>query len=496
MLNEFHEIDFQKLVKYSTDLIQVVDPHGMVLYANLSWQRTLKYSFPDLVGHSIYEFIADDRRDDFRRFREDVIKNRQSNVFLQTAFISKTGEEINVEGFMSCEFDENRLQYTHAIFRDVSARMQQEKIAEDIHRVTAERQYQLEQLFENAPDAIIVIDDESKILLWNPKSEAIFGWSAHEVVGKLLGDTIIPPQYREMHYRGMKRFLATGEAQVLNKTIEITALKNNGTEFHIALTISRLLHKGVNQFIAFIRDISEQKQMEEDLKFQKQQLENTNKELTYFASMTTHDLKEPIRKIRTFSDLLTSSNALSATFSADELLAKIQDEANRMSLLVDSVANLSDIPLSNITIVPVNVNDVLNKVVENLHFLIDDKRASIITSALPSVRVSHVHLYHLMQNLLSNALKYSQPDLPPVINVSCQLKGDEAEFSFADNGLGFDEAYAEKIFQPFQRLHGKRFQGTGMGLAICKKIVESYGGRIKAESEKNKGTTIRFMLPV
>src|SRR5687768_8874462 len=237
MIHE-QEIDFKKLVRFSTDLIQVVDPSGIILYANISWQSTLGFTAEEIIGHSIYPFIAESEREQFIEIRQQLVENKLTNIFLETTLIGKGGDEIKVEGYLSNEFDGQAVLYTHGIFRNVSFRKQQQKKADEMNALIAQREQQLQQLIHHAPDAIIVIDTESRIILWNPKSEIIFGWTADEATGKLLSETIIPEHFRKMHYAGMKRYLSTGEEHVLNKTIEVTALKKDGTEFYIALTIS------------------------------------------------------------------------------------------------------------------------------------------------------------------------------------------------------------------------------------------------------------------
>ena len=179
-----------------------------------------------------------------------------------------------------------------------------------------EREEYLHQLIKNAPDAIIVIDTDSKIILWNPKTTAIFGWTEEEVTGMHLADTIIPVQYRDAHIKGMQRLLTTGEERVLNKTIEITGLNKQGREIYISLTISRSIQAGKTVFVAFIRDISKEKKTQIELErnqveldklnhFLSQrniELQRANKELESFNYIASHDLQEPLRKIQTYSN--------------------------------------------------------------------------------------------------------------------------------------------------------------------------------------------------
>lgn len=353
-------------------------------------------------------------------------------------------------------------------------------------------------LVKHAPDAIIVIDSESRIRLWNPKSEQIFGWKQEEVIDKLLGDVIIPPQYRELHYKGMKRYLSTGEIHVLHKTIEITALKKSGKEFFIALTISNSTHKGETIFIAFIRDISEHKKMEQELKLQKQQLENNNAELAQYASLASHDLKEPVRKMLTFSDLLLNMSINGAkNITPEEVAKRIHNAAQRLKELIDGISKFAGISQTLSANNATDMHDAIN-IVRNIHRDdIDQAKATFFVSNLPPVSVAREHLLELFDNLISNSLKYSKPDETLVIEISAKVSSNHfAEITFTDNGLGFDDRYAQKVFQPFQRLHGPTYEGTGIGLAICKKIIEGYGGNIKVQSTPHKGASFIFSLPI
>lgn len=490
-------IHFKDILDGATDLIHVVTPEGIILYANDSWRRALQYSLEDVIGHSIYEFIPDEEREEFIDYRNELLYRRRIHGAIETTFVTKTGQKLLVEGFMSCYMANGHVKYTHSVLRDVTIRKQQEREFQEAIALVSDREQNFHQLIENAPDAIIVIDEESKIKLWNPKSQMIFGWSFEEVEGTLLGETIIPEQYRQRHYEGMKRYLTTGEVHVLNKTIDITALNKQGQEFFVALTISKAVLKGQSIFIAFIRDISEQKKMAEEIRLQKEQLEKTNEELAQYASFASHDLKEPIRKILIFCDLLLNSSSPKNEDQQKEIINKVFSSAKRMEMLIESVrkfSTISSLPLEANTIL---LNDIINEVLEDLEENIRNKKATVQLSGLPSVRVNRIHLYQLFQNLINNSLKFSKSSLPPIITMAFDHESEGYAFiRLSDNGIGFSNQYADKIFQPFQRLHGHTYAGTGIGLSICKKIIEIYGGHISVHSIAGEGSTFLFSLPI
>ncbi len=240
MIANIAETHLKTLLDEATDLIHLVTPEGVIIYANLSWQMTLEQPLQDILGKSIYDFIAEEERANFISLRERVITGHQFHVAVDTCFLSKSGKPVLVEGFISCHLEKGQIVYTHSIFRNVTKRKEEERKIRESYALVLEREQNFNQLIQHAPDAIIVIDADSYIQLWNPKSEQVFGWKFEEVKGTLLSDTIIPPQYRDMHNNGMKRFLSTGEVHVLNKTIEITSLHKSGYEFNIALTISKM----------------------------------------------------------------------------------------------------------------------------------------------------------------------------------------------------------------------------------------------------------------
>lgn len=235
------------------------------------------------------------------------------------------------------------------------------------------------------------------------------------------------------------------------------------------------------------------------------ELERSNQDLQDFAFVASHDLQEPLRKIRAFSDRLTSKYG-QVLGDGKDYLDRMNSAATRMSRLIEDLLEFSRVSTRAQAFKPVDLNDILKDVLETLELSIEDSKASIAIATLPVIEADSVQLKQLFQNIIGNALKFTAPGRQPDIHIGCTnispvdhpLLKEETwyEVFVTDNGIGFEEKYLDRIFTPFKRLHGKSaYAGTGIGLAVCKKIVERHGGEITANSVPDVGTTFRIRLP-
>lgn len=488
---------YKDLFDNAHDLIHFVDADGTIMHVNNAWQKTLHYSIEEIERKSIYDFIEETGREEFINYRKKILDTQADIAQIKVRLKAKTGKTVFAEGFISPKVIAGKVVYTIGIFRDITARIQNEENLKLINVKLREREENLQQLVTYAPDAIIAINTQSLITYWNPKAEEIFGWNSNEVLNKSLAEVIIPIAYREDHRKGMERYLATGEARVLNKTIEVTAIHKNGNEFFISLTISSTRQSGNIGFIAFIRDITQQKKNALELEKRKKQLEESNRELEQYSWLTSHDLMEPLRKILTYSDIILTQPNGELAPSVKKNVVKILESGKRMGSLIQSILRYTDLASEQHLFEPVDLNLIVAEVLVDLELQIKDTNAKIETKDLQTLEAIPFQMRQLFQNLIANAIKYAQKNVPPYIQIGSVKKAGFLEITVKDNGIGFDQKDKDKIFKLFQRLTAEhQTGGTGIGLALCKKITERHNGNINVESQPEVGTTFFITLPL
>lgn len=488
---------FKDLFDNAHDLVHFVNADGTIMHVNKAWQQTLHYPIEEIEGKSIYNFVEETDREQFITYRKRILNNQSNFEEIKVRLKTNTGEIVFVEGRISPKLVAGKVVYTRGIFRNITARIENEESINLVYTKLREREENLQQLVTYAPDAIIAINDNSLITYWNPKAEEIFGWSSNEVLNRSLAEVIIPAAYRQEHEKGMKRYLATGEARVLNKTIEVTAINKNGNEFYVSLTISSTKQSGNIGFISFIRDITQQKKNVLELEQSKKQLDESNRELEQYSWLTSHDLMEPLRKILTYSDILLTQHNDKLEESVQKHVAKIHQSGKRMGSLIQAILSYSELASEQHLFEKVNLNLIVEEVLVDLELLIKNANAEIEIKDLKTIEAIPFQMRQMFQNLIANAVKYARKDVRPQIQISsCEISGF-LEIIVKDNGIGFEQKDQDKIFRLFQRLAIEyQTDGTGIGLALCKKIVEKHNGSISAESQPGKGTSFFIKLPI
>ncbi len=345
----------------------------------------------------------------------------------------------------------------------------------------------LDAIINGALDAVITINTDSKIIAWNPQATHIFGFTEEEALGAKLQDLIIPENYRESHTSGMAQYLNTGEGPILNKRIEIEGKRKNGEKFPVELAIIPVEKNNERFFSAFIRDITALKQAQ-------QKLLTLNDELKQFASVASHDLREPLRNIKAFSEILLEDTPQNE--QAQEYIAFIQDATERMSNLLTDLIAFARAESDTGEPHGIDLNQTLNAARSNLTIRLHESGAEIIAGQLPVVLGHSSPYIQLFQNLLSNSMKFQTKGNRPIIRLESERVGEHWRIAFQDNGIGIPPDKADEIFKPFQRLHTDgEIEGSGIGLATCRKIAERYGGRIWAEPGPSGGTVFFVLLP-
>jgi len=273
----------------------------------------------------------------------------------------------------------------------------------------------------------------------------------------------------------------------------------SGSESYFRVQIAALPE---NCMLMVLTNITEQKQTELALEIYNRKLEASNRELEEFAYVASHDLQEPLRKIVAFGDRLRSKYSAVLDDVGQDYLVRMQNAATRLQHLISDLLNLSRVATRTQPFEAVDLNLVVTDVLKDLETSIEQQRGAVEVEPLPTVAADPLQMRLLFQNLIGNALKFRKLDCTPVVRISSQLKTVESvsgkmySIFVADNGIGFEEKYLDRIFQPFQRLHGAHlYEGTGMGLAICRRIVERHGGMINAQSQLGVGATFIISLP-
>ncbi len=374
-----------------------------------------------------------------------------------------------------------------AAIRDISLRKNAEKYL-------AQMEGRYRGLLEAAPDAMVVVNQAGDIVLLNLQAEKQFGYRRDELLGQKVKN-IIPEGFAERLIADGLRSAEDALAQRIGTGIELIARRKDGSEFPIELMLSPLDSAGGILVTAAIRDITVRKDAEKALAHKVEELSRSNEELGQFAYIASHDLQEPLRMVASYTQLLSRRYTGKLDADADEFIAFAVDGANRMQRLIQDLLTYSRVGTKANHLRNISSEDALQRAQINLQRSIEDSGALVTHDPLPAVMADETQLIQLFQNLIGNAIKYQAPGTPRVHISVTENGGDSWTFSVRDNGLGIDPKYFERIFGMFQRLHKRdEFDGTGIGLAICKKIVERHGGNISVESALGEGSNFRFAL--
>ncbi|MDV6332790.1 sensor histidine kinase [Asticcacaulis sp. 201] len=362
---------------------------------------------------------------------------------------------------------------------------------ERLYRATEEQgRMMLGAVVDNIIDGIITIDDHNRIQSFNPACETLFGYTSDEVVGQPVSLLMPNPTYAE-HDHYILQYVGTAAGGR-----EVMARRRDGSEFSADLSVSAFEISGRRHYTGIIRDITKAKQAEEARQKLLKRLTDSNTELERFAYVASHDMQEPLRMVINFSQVIRNDYDDKLDDDGREYLKIIGDAAARMRDMVQDLLEYARLDKEVARFAPVDLRAELAHVLKNLRALTRESQAIITYDDLPVVEGSGVQLMRLMQNLISNAIKYQRPRRLPVVHVGCQDRGDHWEISVRDNGMGVDQPFINQIFEPFRRLHSwDNIPGTGLGLSVCRKIAETHGGHIWAVSEPDVGSTFFFTLP-
>lgn len=373
----------------------------------------------------------------------------------------------------------------------------QSRVEELVNSRTAELQ-QAEQSFrgllESAPDAMVMIDDRGCIELINRQTEVLFGYSRAELIGQPI-ERLVPERYRAAHGGHRRGFFGDPRTRPMGAGLDLRAQRRDGSEFPVEISLASVAIGTRRNALAAVRDISERSAVQRQLAAYAASLESSNKELEQYAYVASHDLQAPLRGMLSFAQLLRQRYAGKVLEGkGEEFLGHIESSARHMEALIRDLLTFSRAGQHE-PAAEVALDGVLAEVKGQLAGIVRERGAIIEHEPLPVVRGARLQLFQLLQNLIANGLKF-QPGESPRIRVRAAREGGVWRISVQDQGIGIAPKDQERVFRIFQRLHGGgSYEGSGIGLAICQKIVAGHGGRIWVESALGQGATFHFTLP-
>lgn len=495
-LRESHE-NFSNAISSIKDYsILILDPQGKILTWNAGAERIKGYKASEVIGRSFAIFYPEEER--AKGHPEELLRiaAREGRAEEESWRIRKDGARFLGDVVITALTGENgQLRGFIKVTRDVT---EMKRAQEEIKQTNDF----LNKILENIPNMIFVKDAKDlRFVRFNKAGEELLGIPRRELIGK--NDYDFFPE-KEADFFTAKDRKTLEEGKLLDIPEETIQTKDKG---------SRILHTkkfpvhgsdGKPQYLMGIsEDITEQKE-QEDLKIYLKALETSNKEMQDFVFVASHDLQEPLRKIQSFGEFLDEEYGKNLDETGRGYIERMRSAASRMQRLINDLLSLTRVTTKAQPFAPIELSQVLQEVLSDLETRIQEKGAKVEAGPLPALEADPTQMRQLFQNLLSNALKFQRPGVPPIMRISATVPGEgsseregRCRIRVEDNGIGFDNKYAEQIFKVFERLHGRdEYEGTGIGLAICRKVVERHGGSIVAEGFPGKGAAFTIVLPL
>jgi PAS domain S-box-containing protein len=481
---------FIDIFNNAQDAIFDITLDGDIAGVNAGVEKIFGYLPSDLVGKPFTKLLTEEKQKEFEGIRDNLLLGEKTEPF-ETERKNASGEYFKVS-------------VAYSVIRDPGGKIRGissiERKASQF-RTVADRS---QALLETAPDAMVIVNSFGQIVLINAQTEHLFGYTRKELLGREI-EILIPSRFLGKHEENRKRFFSYPKTRIMGVGLELFGKRKNGTEFPVEISLSPLETEEGLLVSAAIRDITDKKLMEKEIRdvnvtLEKKvtsrtaELERKNKELEQFAYVASHDLQEPLRTISSFVELLRSRYLGKLEGDADKYLEFISQSSYRMKTLIKDLLDYSRIG-RKITLEQIDCEKLLQDVIADLSKTIQDTGASINSMGLPVIQGYKTEFKLLFQNLVSNSIKFRNAGRKPEIIVSAERKGDQWLFAVVDNGIGIEADFTEQIFVIFQRLHTRsEYEGSGIGLSHCKKIVELHGGKIWVESRPGVGSTFYFTI--
>jgi PAS domain S-box-containing protein len=487
--------ELQNLIEWSDDGIIITDEQGQIIKWNRGAETIIGVPAKDVVGVPAWEvqsrsvteeWAGPDPRTHYKMLWDHLLHDETDQHFgnlFDGQIRTPTGDIRYIQQRVF------RIPTRHGfrigvIFRDITDRKRIEDAIQE-----SEEKYRA--IVEMSPDAILIIQDK-KIIYANTAAAFLLGEShPDDLIGKHYQYLLHPDSKLVVDQR-----LNEALQGVESPFTEVQLYRVDGTVKTFEEKGKRLAIRGRPAIQVILRDATERKKAELQVKKYTEDLKRSYEDLEILASITAHDLQEPIRGIVTYSQLLLARNQAGEDPAIRKYLKIIENSGLWMNTLISDLREYSRVKTREKAIEQSDLEVILSEVLENLRLMIQDSRVSITHDKLPVVRADAMQITQVFQNLIENAIKFRKKDEMPDIHISAVLEEGMWQFAVRDNGIGIPTEYYQKIFLLFERLHPKdAYSGTGLGLALCKKIIDRHGGQIWVESEVGKGSTFYFTIP-
>jgi PAS domain S-box-containing protein len=479
------EARFRALLEAAPDAAVLADREGNIVLVNGQTEQLFGYARSELLGTPVERLLPERfRRGSSGSGRAHFLEPSQAGLALAALDLyglREDGREFPIEIRLSPLNSDNGV-VVYASIRDISER-----------RKAEEQRFRLADIVESSGDAIIGKTLEGIITSWNQGARRLFGYTADEIVGKSV--TLLIPADRLHEEPEILARLARGERI---EQFETVRTRKDGRDIHVSLTSSPVRDASGALIGAskIVRDITERRRGEMALAEAKEAAEAANRELETFSYSVAHDLRAPLRGMNGFAQVLLDTRADRLDVEGRDFLNEIVLNAQKMAELIDALLSLARTTRSELRRENIDLSALAREVTAELAFADPAREVEVVIQAEASANADPRLARGLLQNLLGNAWKFTANAQPACIEFGVEQNRGELAFFVRDNGAGFDMAFANKLFQPFQRLHGTaEFPGTGIGLATVQRIIHRHGGRIWAEAAVGAGATFYFTLP-